>query len=336
MDHNLEYGKWSLMVNGEMKPWPIDNYLETTITIDLNWGIDTKIYESVPLTFNVSDVINGNSVEGVIVDREHHLIVCDIPIRKREKKLKVIVDWSNLKNSIKNDLRVVVNGKNIKIEDGCISLEGEDIISPLICYYNGEKCDISEEDGMNIIRVNLPYNKKQSNLFRWLKNSRFKYLYTIVIFIIGLIVGVGYGLVRPKIVVRTVTAYKEVEIRDTIYVSQTLKDAQLYLQNNQTWKRYEMERIPELKGLFDALAQYRFDIVSKQLDNENFRNIEKVDLLLHEIKFLKHHCDIDEIESLHSLRKKFYKYYDDQIPYHQYIRELRECRIRINKIKRSE
>ena len=107
---------WILIVNGEPKPWPIKDYLDREITIDLNWGIDTTIYKSDPLTFCVSRLLDGVKVEGVTVDMENRVVKCEIPIEERSKDVKVIVDWSALKKSIKSDLKAEVDGKPMPVK----------------------------------------------------------------------------------------------------------------------------------------------------------------------------------------------------------------------------
>lgn len=79
---NKKTNDWQLEVNGSIKPWPVADYMSIPITIDLNWGIDTNVYETTPVTFRLSDLLSGRSVvKGVTVDETKHLVVCSIPIR---------------------------------------------------------------------------------------------------------------------------------------------------------------------------------------------------------------------------------------------------------------
>ena len=151
---------WSLVVNGQPKPWPQQNYLEEDITIDLNWGIDTNTHMSTPITFNVSQVISGHKVDGVSVDHENHLIVCNIPIIERTKNYKIIVNWSQIKNGVKNDLAVSINGKRVEVVDNAIILKGKEITTPVEFRYHGSKCEYSIDN--NLIHVDLPYHINSS------------------------------------------------------------------------------------------------------------------------------------------------------------------------------
>lgn len=296
---------WSLIVNGDPKPWPIKDYLDTPITIDLNWGIDTDIYESTPLTFNVSDIINGRVVEGVTIDNEHHHIICNIPIREKIKTVKVVIDWSNLKNNIKNNLNVVIGGNPKIVEDNSIQLVGKDIKAPIEFYFNGIKCESFVEDELNMIRVNLPYNNS-SSYPRWL-SPRMMMISASAIFIIGLLG--GFLFKQPKVIKEVET---KLEIKtDTLKISKSLNIAQSYLQRDK-WYYNEMELIPELQGLFDDLKNYRFDQIKMRLDCNDFEDLNHVNELLETIK---------RLDSLHV--KDRYSC-TDKITFSIYIRELKE------------
>ena len=43
MEKNEKPEDWQLIVNGKSKPWPVADYMNNPVTIDLNWGIDTNI-----------------------------------------------------------------------------------------------------------------------------------------------------------------------------------------------------------------------------------------------------------------------------------------------------
>ncbi len=162
VDNNI---KWTLIVNGDKKPWHTDNYLDEPISINLNYGLDSSIYESKPLKFRVVDVINGEIVEGVTVDEQNHLIICDIPIVERTKTIKLLFDWSYIRNIIKKDLEVYAGTNKIHVgEDMKIQLKGKDISAPLVFRYKGEKCVSTNEDldDMNIIHIILPEVKNQN------------------------------------------------------------------------------------------------------------------------------------------------------------------------------
>lgn len=314
----IKQSEWTLIVNGEVKPWPVNNYLETPITIDLNWGIDTNIYQSTPISFNVSEIINGSKIDGITVDREHNLIICDIPIRKRCKNIKIIVDWTSIKDHVKNDIQVVVGGKNIKIEDGMIHLSGKDISAPLDFYFNGVKCDYNVEDNMNMIRVNLPYNHAIYNSLRAhtyrLSKRIVCMLAPICIAMLSIVWTLGYIMRRPSREVVT-----EIMI-DTVHVSKSLEIAQSYLQRDK-WRRDEMELIPELNGLFDELKEYRLKDIRKRLDREEYRDVSRVQELL---TYLDRYDVQDPISTYPC---------DDEITFAYYVKELREQNRRRNKTR---
>ncbi len=270
---------WTLIVNGDPKPWPIKDYLNREITIDLNWGIDTTIYKSEPLTFCVSRLLDGVKVEGVTVDMENRVVKCEIPIEERSKDVKVIVDWSALKKSIKSDLKAEVDGKPIAIENGSIHLVGEEIVSPIEFYFEGVKCETSEVNEMNMIQVVLPYSHQSSAATGSGRNSskRRVWIGWLAMLFVGFLL--GYMSYRPRSVVKI--EYAEPKT-DTVLVSQSLDIARQYLARDY-WRRDEMELIPELQGLYDDMVYYRFDKVRGRLDSPKFRDAGYVGKLLKSI-----------------------------------------------------
>lgn len=301
--------EWSLVVNGVLKPWPVEDYMNTPITIDLNWGIDTDVYDSVPLTFCVSDILNGIQVDGVTVDEENHQIICNIAIQERSKRIKVIIDWSNVKAKIKENLKANVNGREVGIEEGGVLLKGKEITIPIDFYYHGVKCESMMESGMDMVRVTLPpFNKN-----RFSKKALFL-LIIVFIVIINICISIGYviGFVikRPKEIVRTVD---RVEVQtDTVYVSKSLNIAQAYLEK-EVWKRSEMELIPELQGFFDELNNYRMDTIRYWLERPEFMKIENVRDLLRMAERMER-TDVN--------MKRIYSK-DEDIEIRSYIRALR-------------
>lgn len=295
--------QWALIVNGVPKPWPIKNYLETPITIDLNWGIDTDVYESDPLTFNVSDVINGVPQDGVVADLEKHQIICNIPIQERTKTIRVIIDWTNFRNNIKTDLKAVVGGKVRPMDEGSLQLVGKEIVSPIEFYFKGAKCESGYVDGADMIKVSFP---SRSNYIT-------RYLLMISAFVVIFFLGLFSGnlFFTPKVV----TEY--VEKTDTLRISQSLDIAKGYLKKDR-WRYNEMELIPELSGLFNDMKYYRFDKIVSRLDRADFKNIPQVRNLLEVVREM-------EISIGSKSLKYFEKYHcGDEITLNTYIRTL--CR----------
>ena len=218
MDDRLNI--WTLIVNGEKKPWPNENYLDSPITIDLNWGIDTNIYESKPITFSVSEVIGGREVKGIKIDEERKYIICEIPIKEKSKDIKVIIDWSELKASVKTELQAIIEGKAMPIENGVIHLTGKDITSPITFYYKGIECVSQNEHDVDIIRVNIPYASNQINEKTSRANNviyrRWRIISSISLFV-GLLIGLIIGVIisnsnKRNGVTKTVVSQNESKI----------------------------------------------------------------------------------------------------------------------------
>ena len=270
MDKNNS-NDWQLEVNGSKKPWPVADYMSTPITIDLNWGIDTNVYETTPVTFRLNDLLSGRSVvKGVTVDETKHLVVCSIPIRKKKRQYKVLVDLNQIKASFDNSLTMVIDGKTYPIEKRWLTLVGEQTkLFPDICY-RGEKCKciVDDEEGTVTITIPVVGSGKQTVEKSGEKNSSTKSLkdklldskyFMLTAFVLGVFVAV---LFMPRKVVTTPAPVLEdsviANVEDDNY---SLEAAIGYLDSHKTWNRDSMERYDDLKGLFDAMNDFRFSTV---------------------------------------------------------------------------
>ena len=276
MDKNNS-NDWQLEVNGSKKPWPVADYMSTPITIDLNWGIDTNVYETAPVTFRLNDLLSGRSVvKGVTVDETKHLVVCSIPIRKKKRQYKVLVDLNQIKASFDNSLTMVIDGKTYPIEKRWLTLVGEQTkLFPDICY-RGEKCKciVDDEEGTVTITIPVVGSGKQTVEKSGEKNSSTKSLkdklldskyFMLTAFVLGVFVAV---LFMPRKVVTTPAPVLEdsviANVEDDNY---SLEAAIGYLDSHKTWNRDSMERYDDLKGLFDAMNDFRFTPVIDDYSN---------------------------------------------------------------------
>lgn len=315
---------WTLIVNGEKKPWPDENYLDSPITIDLNWGIDTNIYESKPITFNVSEVIGGREVKGIKIDEDRKYIICEIPIKEKSKDIKVIIDWSELKASVKTELQAIIEGKPIPIENGVIHLTGKDITSPITFYYKGIECVSQKEHDVDIIRVNIPYASYQINEKTNRTNNaiyrRWRIISSISLFVgllIGLIIGItiSYSNKREEITEPVVSPNESKtlliqEENESSRVEIDDKKSQIIEVHNteiedvldkNIWYYNELEQIPELRGLFNNLRYYKLDEVEKYL--HRYKYIPNVSQLLTAIEKCTGHLNGRIVERRYSHEK---------------------------------
>ena len=274
MDKNNS-NDWQLEVNGSKKPWPVADYMSTPITIDLNWGIDTNVYETTPVTFRLNDLLSGRSVvKGVTVDETKHLVVCSIPIRKKKRQYKVLVDLNQIKTSFDNSLTMVIDGKTYPIEKRLLTLVGEQTkLFPDICY-RGEKCKciVDDEEGTVTITIPVVGSGKQTVEKSGEKNSSTKSLkdklldskyFMLTAFVLGVFVAI---LFMPRKVVTVDDPTPVPVLEDSVIANveddnYSLEAAILYLDSHETWNRDSMERYDDLKGLFDAMNDFRLSTV---------------------------------------------------------------------------
>ena len=272
---NKNSNDWQLEVNGSKKPWPVADYMSTPITIDLNWGIDTNVYETTPVTFRLNDLLSGRSVvKGVTVDETKHLVVCSIPIRKKKRQYKVLVDLNQIKASFDNSLTMVIDGKTYPIEKRLLTLVGEQTkLFPDICY-RGEKCKciVDDEEGTVTITIPVVGRGKQSAEKSGDKNPSTKSLkdklldskyFMLTAFVLGVFVAI---LFMPRKVVTVDDPTPVPVLEDSVIANveddnYSLEAAILYLDSHETWNRDSMERYDDLKGLFDAMNDFRLSTV---------------------------------------------------------------------------
>lgn len=340
---------WTLIVNGEKKPWPDDNYLDSPITIDLNWGIDTNIYESKPVTFNVKEVIGGREVKGIKIDEDRKYIICEIPIKEKSKDIKVIIDWSELKASVKTELQTIIEGKPMPIENGVIHLTGKDITSPIKFYYKGIECVSQKEHDVDIIRVNIPYASYQINEKTNRTNNaiyrRWRIISSISLFVglfIGFIIGItiSYSNKREEIT-EPIVSHNESK---TLLIQEENESSRVEIDDKKSqiievhnteiedvldkdiWYYDEFEQIPELQGLFNKLRYFKLEEIEKQL--QRYKNIPNVRQLLTAIEKCTGHLNGRIVESRYSHEK------DSRITVRLYIRRLEQLYINSN-VKKS-
>ena len=272
---NKKTNDWQLEVNGSIKPWPVADYMSIPITIDLNWGIDTNVYETTPVTFRLSDLLSGRSVvKGVTVDETKHLVVCSIPIRKKKRQYKVLVDLNQIKASFDNSLTMVIDGKTYPIEKRWLTLVGEQTkLFPDICY-RGEKCKciVDDEEGTVTITIPVVGSGKQTVEKSGGKSSSTKSLkeklldskyFMLTAFVLGVLVAV---LFMPRKVVTVDDPTPAPVLEDSVSANvevdnYSLEAAIRYLDSHDRWNRDSMERYDDLSGLFDAMNGFRFSSV---------------------------------------------------------------------------
>lgn len=274
MDKNNS-NDWQLEVNGSKKPWPVADYMSTPITIDLNWGIDTNVYETTPVTFRLNDLLSGRSVvKGVTVDETKHLVVCSIPIRKKKRQYKVLVDLNQIKASFDNSLTMVIDGKTYPIENRMLTLVGEQTkLFTDICY-RGEKCKciVDDEEGTVTITIPVVGSGKQTVEKSGDKSSSTKSLkdklldskyFMLTAFVLGVLVAI---LFMPRKVVTVDDPTPAPVLEDSVianveYNNYSLEAAIRYLDSHDRWNRDSMERYDDLKGLFDVMNDFKLSTV---------------------------------------------------------------------------
>lgn len=274
---------WQLIVNGKSKPWPVDNYMNSPVTIDLNWGIDTSIYETNPVTFVVSQLLGGETLPGIVVDKDKRMIICDIPIREKTRQYKLLIDFSKVKTSLNDNLSVVIDGKTYPLHNRMLTLKGKQIDSPLRFLYKGHYCESSLDKKEGFITITLPLENGRPSVKGEGKLASTKVkghllggkILLFLSFLIGAILAIiVMYLLIPKTAVEPLPDIVQIDIEKPVMItpisSYTLDDAITYLDKHDVLDREEMWKYKDLKGLFDAMNEFRFyDII------HDFKNLQK-------------------------------------------------------------
>lgn len=284
MEKNEKSEDWQLIVNGEYKPWSVVDYMSTPITINLNWGIDTSKYETTPITFSLKELLDGKSIPGVNIDKERKVVTCSIPIREKEKHYKVLADFSPIKESLNDSLTVIVKGKPFPIQNRILILKGDEVgIHPMILY-KGKKCKYELNDEEGIVKIVIPIDSSDnSNPKLKFKQKLFDSKYFLIF---GLLIGFLIGNLSTCNSKKTEDETNSPILDDTLSQktadsynsSYSLADAIAYLDNHEVWEKSEMEKYNELKGLFDAINEFKYHYIItnySQLEGSiTFRELE--------------------------------------------------------------
>lgn len=286
MEKNEKSEDWQLIVNGEYKPWPVVDYMSTPITINLNWGIDTSKYESTPITFFLKELLDGKNIPEVDIDKDRKVVTCSIPIREKEKHYKVLADFSPIKESLNDSLSIVVKGKTSPIQNRILILKGEEVgIHPMILY-KGKKCKYELNDEEGIVKIVIPIDSNDnSNPKLKFKQKLFDSKYFLIF---GLLIGFLTGILSTCNSKKTENETNNPILEDTLSQetadnnnssSYSLADAIAYLDNHEVWEKSEMEKYNDLKGLFDAINEFKYHSIItnfSQLEGSiTFRELEK-------------------------------------------------------------
>lgn len=284
MEKNEKLQDWQLIVNGKSKPWPVGDDMNTPITIDLNWGIDTSTYETTPVTFTVSQLLRGETLPGVVIDKDKRMIICDIPIREKTRQYKLLVDFSKVKASLSDNLSVLIDGEKYPLHNRMLTLTGKQIDSTLVFLYKGLSCESSIDKEENFITITLPGKfpiengklsvkgeGKQScaKVKGQLLGSKASLLLS---FLTGTILAVIVMCVlNPKPTPEPLPNIEQVDdilpVEITPVSSYTLEEAIAYLDKHDVWDREEMWKYEDLKGLFDAMNEFRFYDIKNDFEN---------------------------------------------------------------------
>lgn len=276
MEKNEKSEDWQLIVNGEYKPWPVVDYMSTPITINLNWGIDTSKYESTPITFFLKELLDGKSIPEVDIDKDRKVVTCSIPIREKERHYKVLVDFSPIKESLNDSLTVVVKGKSSPIQNRILILKGEEVgIHPMILY-KGKKCKYELNDEEGIVKIVIPIDGSDNSQPKLkFKQKLFESKYFLILgYLLGFFIGILSTCNSKKSEIEpddpTIKDTLSQKTADSYNSSYSLADAIAYLDNHEVWEKSEMEKYNELKGLFDAINEFKYEAVIyefSQLEN---------------------------------------------------------------------
>ena len=343
MEKNENSEDWQLIVNGEYKPWPVVDYMSTPITINLNWGIDTSKYESTPITFFLKELLDGKSIPEVDIDKERKVVTCSIPIREKERHYKVLADFSPIKESLNDSLTVIVKGKPFPIQNRILILKGDEVgIHPMILY-KGKKCKYELNDEEGIVKIVIPIDSSDnSNPKLKFKQKLFDSKYFLIF---GLLIGFLIGNLSTCNSKKTEDETNSPILDDTLsqktadsYNSPySLADAIAYLDNHEVWEKSEMEKYNELKGLFDAINEFKYHYIItnySQLEGSmTFRELEGY------CKEKYHYESVsdgrvnstDRSSSNASRHKNKYSC-DENISIHKYMRKMTNDKNRSNEV----
>lgn len=276
---DLNETEWQLIVNGKQKPWPIEDYMNTPITIDLNWGLDSCCYEADVVTFTVHELEAGKVIPHVQLNKAEKRVVCVIPVKEKEKRYKIFIDWTSTKKTVYENLVATIGNNKVQLTDGILTLRGKELSSKYEILYCGKPCKITQED-VNLLRVCIPVNEpvKSSILPKtakgWIGYFMPGVLLSLVLGLVGLL---GYYVLFPSYTEQECTQ-SEAHIIDRIESSSneifsfeeigeksesniqhsSARESVSYLQEHERWCKHDMERFPELHGLFDAMNDFRF------------------------------------------------------------------------------
>ena len=290
MEKNEKSRDWQLIVNGKSKPWPVDDYMNTPITIDLNWGIDTSTYETTPVTFTVSQLLGGETLPGVVIDKDKRMIICDIPIREKTRQYKLLIDFSKVKDSLSDNLSVLIDGEKYPLHNRVLTLTGKQIDSTLVFLYKGLSCESSIDKEEGFITITLPIengklsDENKGKLSCTMDKRQFLKGKALLLssFLTGTILAViVMCLLIPKTDPEPLPNIEQnddiLPVEITPISTYTLEDAITYLDKHNVWDREEMWKYEDLKGLFDAMNEFRFYDIKN--DFEKLQNSQKYEEL---------------------------------------------------------
>lgn len=330
MEKNEKSQDWQLIVNGKSKPWPVDDYMNTPITIDLNWGIDTSTYETTPVTFIVSQLLGGETLSGVVIDKDKRMIICNIPIREKTRQYKLLIDFSKVKASLSDNLYVLIDEKKYPLHNRKLTLTGKQIDSTLVFLYKGLSCESSIDKEEGFITITLPVEndklsvKGEGKLSCAKVNGQFLGSKSLLLlsFLAGTILAVIVMCVlipkpTPEPLPEMEQAVGRMPVEITPVSSYTLEDAIAYLDKHNVWDREEMWKYEDLKGLFDAMNEFRFYDIKN--DFEKLQKSQKYE-------------ELEEFLRRHSLAKSGRLYFninanEKQINFKEYMDYLHTLRI---------
>lgn len=262
--------------NFEDKLYPNQNDYKLTINKDCVKVVDKDKTDSSIKEYKL--LINGKSVDSSYVFSENgfneaNIIVNAEGYEKYEKKHNL---KDNKQITIKLEKKLIKYSCTIggveftaKTKDKISNIEGAEV------KYN----KIKEEYTVSLIKPKLSSNKKLA-----------------IAFVIGLVLGFGatatYYFMNKKIAKETGKTINEFpqnadssESKETIPPQDNSDECAIdYLNNHNEWKKSEMENIPELKGLWDALVGYKskdiLDFENTLKESDKFKQIlEKIDAI---------------------------------------------------------
>ena len=137
--------QYSLIVNGQFKPWPVVDYFTKPTTIDLNWGLDTVCFIADVVTFTVNDLLDGKVIDHVILDRQNRVVICNIPINPKIRKLTINIVWDMIHKQIVEKLQLTAGGGLIPLDQNLsFKLSGKELQSPINCYIDSNDYEIKK------------------------------------------------------------------------------------------------------------------------------------------------------------------------------------------------